>query len=78
MENVIERLKIKSTKSPWKRRQRNVIYGTKDKTQTLDLRISSNRKEEKHEGGKLWKQVKENFPVMNDLIFYIEWGLSYI
>lgn len=41
--NVIERLKIKSTKSPWKRRQRNVIYGRKDKTQRLDLRISSNR-----------------------------------
>lgn len=41
--NVIERLKIKSTKSPWKKRQRNVIYGRKDKTQRLDLRISSNK-----------------------------------
>lgn len=33
---------------------------------------------EKHEGGKLWKQAKENFPVMNDLILFVEWGLSYI
>ena len=41
--HVMERLKIKSTKSPWKKRQRNVIYGRKDKTQRFDLRISSNR-----------------------------------
>ena len=54
-----------------------MVKRIKHRDSTSEYQVTELEKE-KHEGGKLWKQAKENFPVLNDLILYVEWGFSYI